>query len=112
MTDDITVTRNEDARRYEVHLNGELGGFLKFRPAGEGRVTLPHTEIDSAFAGKGLGTALASDALSDLAQRGDSVIPTCPFVVSYLRENDVPGLVIEWQNDDDAAESADPGEPA
>lgn len=112
MTNDMTVTRNDDAHRYEVHVDGQLGGFLEFRPAGEGRMTLPHTEIDPTFKGRGLGTALASDALADLAQRGDSVIPTCPFVVHYLQENDVPGLIIEWQNNSDAIDSADPSEPA
>ncbi len=112
MTDAVTVTRNDEAHRYEVHLDGELGGFLEFSPAGEDRVVLPHTEVDPAFTGKGLGSALASEALSDLARRGDAVIPTCPFVAHYLREHDVAGLVIDWPNREDAADSADPGEPA
>lgn len=112
MTDDLTVTRNDEAHRYEVHVDGELGGVLQFRPAGEGRVVLPHTEIDSAFTGRGLGSALASEALADLARRGETIIPTCPFVVHYLHEHDVPGLVIDWPHDQDAADSADPGEPA
>ncbi|MDF2044712.1 GNAT family N-acetyltransferase [Microbacterium sp. Kw_RZR3] len=112
MTDALTVTRNDDAHRYEIHVGEELGGFLEFRPAGEGRVVLPHTEVDSAFKGRGLGSTLASEALGDLARRGDSVIPSCPFVAHYLREHDVPGLVIEWPHDTDAADSADPSEPA
>ena len=112
MTDAVTVIRNDETHRYEVQVDGELGGFLEFRPAGEGRVTLPHTEVDPAFTGKGLGSKLASEALSDLARRGDAVIPTCPFVAHYLRGNDVPGLVIDWPSDADAADSADPGEPA
>jgi predicted GNAT family acetyltransferase len=112
MTDDLTVTRNDEAHRYEVLVNGELGGVLQFRPAGPGRVVLPHTEIDAAFKGKGLGSALASEALADLARRGDTIIPTCPFVAHYLHEHDVPGLVIDWPNEEDAANSADPGEPA
>lgn len=112
MTDAVTVTRNDEAHRYEVHLGDELGGYLEFRPAGPGRTVLPHTEIDPEFAGHGLGSALASEALADIARRGDTVIPTCPFVSHYLQEHDVPGLVIEWPSDDAAAASADPGEPA
>jgi len=112
MRDDVTVTRNDEAHRYEIHVGDELGGFLEFRPAGEDRVVLPHTEVDSAFKGKGLGSTLASEALADLARRGGSVIPSCPFVAHYLREHDVPGLVIEWPDSDDAADSADPSEPA
>ncbi|MGC0368643.1 GNAT family N-acetyltransferase [Microbacterium sp. SLBN-111] len=112
MTDDLTVTRNDEAHRYEIHVNGELGGVLQFRPAGEARVVLPHTEIDSAFKGMGLGSTLASEALSDLARRGDTIIPTCPFVVHYLHDHDVPGLVIDWPHHEDPADSADPSEPA
>lgn len=112
MTDDLTVTRNDEAHRYEIHVNGELGGVLQFRPAGEGRVVLPHTEIDGAFKGMGLGSTLASESLADLARRGDTIIPTCPFVVHYLHDHDVPGLVIDWPQHEDAADSADPSEPA
>ncbi|MEX0152759.1 GNAT family N-acetyltransferase [Microbacterium sp. LMI1-1-1.1] len=96
MSDDVTVTRNEETRRYEVHLGDELGGFLKFRPAGDGRVELPHTEVDPAFEGHGLGSALAREALADLARRGDTIVPSCPFVASWLKGHDVPGLKVDW----------------
>ena len=112
MADERTVTRNDEARRYEIHVGDELGGFLEFRPAGEDRVVLPHTEIDPAFKGRGLGSTLASEALGDLARRGGSVIPSCPFVAHYLREHDVPGLVVEWPDEADAADSAGSGEPS
>ena len=94
-SDAVTVTRNDDAGRYEVLVGGELGGFLEFAPAGE--VTdLPHTEVDPAFKGQGLGSKLAAGALADLAERGDTVVPSCPFVAHYLRENEVDGLKVEW----------------
>lgn len=112
MADELTVTRNDDARRYEIHVGDELGGFLEFRAIDDDRTVLPHTEIDPSFKGRGLGSALAGEALSDLARRGGSVIPSCPFVAHYLREHDVAGLVVEWPNDDAAADSAAPGEPA
>jgi len=112
MADDLTVTRNDEAHRYEIHVGDELGGFLEFRPAGPDRTVLPHTEIDPAFKGRGLGSALAGEALSDLARRGDTIIPSCPFVAHYLREHDVAGLEIEWPNDDDATDAAGSGEPS
>lgn len=112
MADDVTVTRNDEARRYEIHVGDELGGFLEFRLAGDDRLNLPHTEVDPAFKGRGLGKTLASEALGDLARRGGSVIPSCPFVAHYLRENDVPGLVVEWPDEADAADQAGPGEPS
>ncbi|MCK6066397.1 MULTISPECIES: GNAT family N-acetyltransferase [Microbacterium] len=102
--DDITVTRNDDESRYEIHVGDTLGGFLVLEPSDEGAVELPHTQVDSAFKGRGLGTTLVGEALADLARRGDAVRPTCPFVVNYLRENEVAGLVVDWA--DDAPEDA------
>lgn len=114
MTDDVqtTVERNEDRRRYEILVDGAVGGFLLYRPAEDGRVVLPHTEIDPAYKGRGLGSILAAEALADLARRGGVVVPECPFVAHYLTENEVAGLVVEWPEADDAVDAAAPSEPA
>jgi uncharacterized protein len=111
MSDDQpTVTRNDEASRYEIHVAGELGGFSEFRVDARGRVILPHTEVDPAFKGQGLGTILVSDMLGDLARRGDAVVPRCPFVVRYLKEQDVAGLIVDWPEEADAQDAATPGE--
>jgi uncharacterized protein len=112
MADETPVTRNDARKRYEIHVGDEVGGFLMFRPADAGRVILPHTEVDPSFKGQGLGSKLVSGALGDLARRGDIVVPRCPFVVHYLQENEVPGLVVEWPDEHDAGDSASPSEPA
>lgn len=114
MTDirQITVERNEARKRYEVLVDGEVGGFLMFRPVENGRIVLPHTEIDPVHKGEGLGSTLAAGALADLARRGDVVIPECPFVRHYLKQNEVAGLIVEWPDAEEAAESAAPSEPA
>lgn len=110
MTEDIEVVRNDDARRYEIRVGGTVGGFMDFRTTSPDRLTLPHTEVDPAFKGRGLGTTLVGDALADIARRGETVVPVCPFVTRYLKENDVAGLVVDWPDADDAQESATPGE--
>ena len=55
---DITVTRNDDASRYEIRSDGGLAGFAEFelRP---GAIRFTHTEIDPAFQGQGLAGILA-----------------------------------------------------
>jgi predicted GNAT family acetyltransferase len=109
MTDATTVTRNEENTRYEIRVGEKLGGFLEIEPNEDGPVVLPHTEIDSAFKGEGLGTKLAAEALADMARRGEAVRPTCPFIVHYLRENEVAGLVVDWA-DEDGGDAATPSE--
>lgn len=90
------VQRNDDAGRYEIWVGGVLGGYTEFRIDAHGRLVFTHTEVDPAFKGQGLGGILVGRALADVANRGETIVPHCPFVVRYLRSNDVPGLVIDW----------------
>lgn len=93
---DIRVAWDDAQSRYEIFVGDTLGGFTEVEPDAHGRAAMPHTEIDPAFKGRGLGTILARDALADLAQRGETVVPHCSFIAKYLRENEVAGLVVDW----------------
>ena len=73
-----------------------LAGFTVFRIDPRGRLIFPHTEVDPAFRGRGIAQALVAGAMADVAARGETVIPHCPVVAKYLRENEVPGLDIVW----------------
>lgn len=92
---DITVTRNDDASRYEIHSGDTLAGFAEFqrRP---GIIRFIHTEIDPAFQGQGLAGTLAKDALADAVASGDAIVPLCPYIAKYLRTHEVPGAEIRW----------------
>lgn len=84
----LTVSDNKRELRYELTRDGEVLGFLVYRPEPErGRVVLVHTEIDPAYEGHGLGNALVKGALDDLRERGLAVVPVCPFVRAYLRRH-------------------------
>lgn len=104
-----TVVRNDAKNRYEILLEGTVAGFTQFRVDDHDRFVFPHTEIDPAFAGRGLGGTLISEAMADVAARGETVVPECSFVVKYLRENDVPGLDVYWRPtaDDQGSERVD-----
>ena len=94
MTEPI-VTRNDSAGRYEIHVGGDLAGFADFIP-GEGSIAFTHTETLEAFSGKGMGLALAKAAIEDSVDRGDTIIPLCPFFRRYLERNDVPGADVHF----------------
>ncbi len=95
-TDEITVVRNDEDRRYEIHVGDVLAGFTTFRPDAQGRLRFPHTEVDPAFRGRGLAQAVVAEAMADAARRGESVVPHCPVVAKYLREHEVAGLDVVW----------------
>lgn len=96
LSDHVNVSRDDEQSRYEIYVGDVLGGYAEFVPDDRGRLVFPDTQIDPAFKGRGLGTKLVAAAMTDAAERGDTVVPDCPFVVRYLRENDVPGLDIDW----------------
>jgi predicted GNAT family acetyltransferase len=77
------VTNNEAAARYEIHDDGELAGFLTYRLAGN-VADLTHIETLPAFAGRGMAATLVAGALDDVRRRGLSIVPSCPYVSSYL----------------------------
>ena len=110
MTDETTVTRNDETSRYEIHVGDTVGGFAAFLTSRSGRVIMTHTELDPQFKGRGLGSILAGEALADLARRGAVVVPRCPFIAHYLKGNEVAGLVVDWPDDGDASEAAASGE--
>lgn len=109
-TPDLVVKRNDAANRYELHLDGTVAGYLEYTVSEGGALVLPHTVIEREFGGRGLGTTLVAESLEDMARRGETVVPECPFVVKYLKENDVAGLIVDWPADADAQDSATPGE--
>jgi predicted GNAT family acetyltransferase len=94
--DDVAVVRNDLTHRYEIHVGDVVAGFTMFRIDPEGRLHFPHTVVDPAFRGQGLATRLVADAMTDVAARGETVVPHCPVVSAYLRDHEVPGLTVEW----------------
>lgn len=102
---DVTpeVVRNDDKGRYEISLDGVLAGFTEFAADNQGRLVFPHTEIDPEFSGRGFGSELIGEAMTDAASRGETVVPRCSFVVRYLQKHEVNGLDIAWPNESASA---------
>ena len=80
---EVRVADNPDAERYEVFADGELAGFVTYRRH-PGRISFIHTEVDDAFEGHGVGSALVSKVLDEAREQGLDVLPHCPFVRGYI----------------------------
>lgn len=81
-----TVQDVPDAERFEAFVDGALAGVATYHLRG-GRIALRHTEVDDAFEGHGVGSALARHALGAAREAGLAVLPYCPFMASYIREH-------------------------
>ena len=80
------VVRNATASRYELYVEDALAGTLEYRYEA-GRLVLPRTVIEPAFAGQGLGARLVAGALDDVRARGEQVVPECDFVAAYIERH-------------------------
>jgi uncharacterized protein len=83
MSSDAAITDNEDRARLELRLDGELAGWLDYRPAGPSTI-IAHTEVMDGYEGRGLGGLLVRRGLEEARAAGKTVIATCPFALSYV----------------------------
>lgn len=85
MGDEVAITRNAEAGRFELS-DAPEDGQLRFRESG-GRLTLVSTEVAEARAGEGVGSALVREALRYAEEAELTVVPECSFVASWLDEH-------------------------
>src|SRR5450759_2488169 len=62
-----TVTDNPVAERFEAHIDGRLAGFADYQLT-DALIVFTHTEVDPAFEGQGVGSAIARFALDQLLE--------------------------------------------
>ncbi|MCA1780820.1 MAG: GNAT family N-acetyltransferase [Dermatophilaceae bacterium] len=84
---DVTVTHNPDESRYEGHVDGDLAGFADYELRDD-LIVFPHTEVDAAFEGQGVASAIARYALDDARATGERrVVPECPFFKGWVEKH-------------------------
>ena len=83
----IDVADDPANLRYNVSVDGRPAGFVTYQRHGD-VVTLVHTEVDGAFEGQGVGSALARGTLDDLRQRSLRVHPQCPFMARFIQRHE------------------------
>lgn len=82
----VEVRDNAHDARYEIREGGQLAGFVEYR-LNNGRITLVHTEVAPAYAGRGLAARLAREVLDDARTRGLTVVPRCPYMADFIRKH-------------------------
>jgi len=72
-----------ERHRYLAEIDGRVVGMAVYQLRA-GRHIFVHTEINSEYEGKGVGSALARFALDDVKAQGGMVVPLCPFIASWI----------------------------
>jgi uncharacterized protein len=80
---DITVVDVPERGRFEIRDGERVIGLASYHVDGD-VMTLPHTEVDPALGGRGLGTQLVRGVLAAARERQLNVLPYCSFIRKYL----------------------------
>ena len=86
LTDELRISENPGASRYEALLGDRVAGFSEYivKP---GRLVFTHTIVEPEFEGRGIGSKLVREELDDVRRRGLKVTPLCPFVRAFIRRH-------------------------
>ncbi|KAA1425233.1 N-acetyltransferase [Mumia zhuanghuii] len=83
----VDVHDNTEDQRYDLMVDGDLGGTIVYRDPRPGVRQLVHTEVRPELGGRGLAGVVAKAALDDIRAKGWQVVPTCPYVASYIEKH-------------------------
>jgi predicted GNAT family acetyltransferase len=98
---DVEVTDNPAENRYEARVEGELAGFAAYHLT-RSSIVFTHTEVDPAFKGRGVGSALARFALDDVRAKGErDVVPVCPFIHGWIDDHPDYADLVRRHGDDE-----------
>jgi predicted GNAT family acetyltransferase len=81
----LPVTHNEAARRFELLVDGARA-FLTYRRFPD-RILLLHTEVPQPFEGHGLAAKLSRSALDFARANCLRVVSLCPYVSSFIQKH-------------------------
>lgn len=83
----VQVTDDREQLRFVATVDGERAGFAAYELADD-LIMFTHTEVDEAFEGQGVGSALARGALDAVRAEGTHrVLPRCPFIRGWIEKH-------------------------
>lgn len=79
------VIDNQAQSRFELQEQG-LTAFADYRRRGDALV-IPHVEAPVALRGTGAAGRLMEGMLTIVRERGEKVVPLCPYADAYIRRH-------------------------
>ena len=81
------VVHVPERSRFVLERDGEVIGKALYQRE-PGVITFTHTEVDPAFEGQGVGSAIARFALDQLRADGTrKALPVCPFIKGWIQRH-------------------------
>ncbi len=76
---------NTARQRYEMVAEDSMA-YVTYTRKG-GRIALVHTEVPSALASRGVGSALARSVLADAWRLRLKIVPECAFIAEFIKRH-------------------------
>jgi len=83
-TESDEIRHNAAQRRFEVAVGDSLA-VLDYAPLDAATLDYNHTFVPPAMRGRGIASRLVRFALDYALERRLTVIPSCPFVATYIK---------------------------
>jgi predicted GNAT family acetyltransferase len=80
------IEHDAAARRFVQRLDAG-DAYLSYTSAADGTLDLQHTIVPEGERGQGVGESLVSAAMAHAREQGVRIVPSCPFVQSWLDEH-------------------------
>jgi predicted GNAT family acetyltransferase len=90
----MKVEHDERESRFFVHFD-DADAELRYARVGPRLIDLQHTYVPESARGHGVAEALAEAAFAYAREHGDRVVPTCPFVRSWLRHHPEAAALVD-----------------
>jgi predicted GNAT family acetyltransferase len=82
----VEIVDVPEVNRYEARVGDAVAGWVDYRRVRDRLVAL-HTEVDPAFGGRGIASALVRRVIDDARTGGISITPRCPFFVAHFERH-------------------------
>ena len=85
MPDDIAISHNPTASRYEALVDGHLS-VCEYELDGD-RMIFTHTVVPPELRGRGIAEKLVRAALAGAREQGRKVVPACSYVAKFIERH-------------------------
>lgn len=86
MSNDITVSHNEEKSRFEAEVDGHLG-IAEYMLSKPNTIVFTHTEVPKEIEGRGVAGRIVRGGLDYARAQGLDVMPLCPYVAAFIRRH-------------------------
>lgn len=88
------VVEHDTANQRFVIRLPEATAELRYTRVEPGLLDLHHTEVPAALRGQGIAGRLVRGAVSQIRAAGDRIIPSCPYVATWMERHPEEGDLI------------------